>query len=127
VINDKPIGFLITQMIIILVIWYFISGFLPNRKKVIFDKAVSQYDCKEIPMLYALKGPTTIEHFTDAALITAAFGATVTEIYRHGDREIFPNDNNSGSSCGSGGNSGCGSGGCGGGGGGCGGCGGGGD
>ncbi|WPQ65826.1 hypothetical protein SIO70_13275 [Chitinophaga sancti] len=84
------------------------------------------YKTQDIPMVYALKGPTTIRHFTDAALLTAAFGTTITEIYRHENREIFPNSSNSGSSCSSsvsscsGGGSSCGGGGCGG-------CGGGGD
>lgn len=127
--NDKPVSLLFTQVVVISAIYWFIYKFIPNRKKAIFDKAVSQYDCTDIPMLYALKGPTTIEHFTDAELITAAFGTTITEIYRQGDREIFSNDNNSGNSCGSSGTGGgCSSGGgCSGGGGGCGGCGGGGD
>ncbi|SFW64603.1 glycine-rich domain-containing protein [Chitinophaga sancti] len=120
-VNGRPFGLLIFEMLFATVIYWFAIRIMSDRKKVIFDQAVKTYRTDEIPMLYALKGPDTIRHFTDAALLTAAFGATITEMYRHGDREVFPH-NNGGSSCTSGDSSGCSSGGgCGGG---CGGCGG---
>lgn len=38
----------------------------------------------------------------NAAVLTAAFGTSITEIYRQGDREIFSNDNIGGSCSGGG-------------------------
>jgi len=118
-VNDKPFGMLIFEMVLATAVYWLGIRIMPDRKKAIFDQAVKSCQTDEIPMLYALKGPDTIRDFTDAALITAAFGTTITEMYRHQDREAFP-DNNSGSSCSSGGSSGsscgssCGGGGCGG-------------
>lgn len=117
--NDRPFGNLILEMIIATVIYRFGIRLMADRKQVVFDKAVKFYKTQDIPMLYALKGPTTIRHFTDAALLTAAFGATLTEIYRDRDREIFTSSGDGGSSCSSGsscsgGGSSCGGGGCGG-------------
>ena len=120
-INDRPVGFLTGEMAFATLIYWLALRLIPGGKKVIFDKAVRRYDCNDIPMLYALKGPTTIRHFADAALLTAAFGASITEIYRQGDREILPDDK-SGSSCSSGGSCCSGGGSSCGGGGGCGGC-----
>jgi len=122
----RPFSNLLWEMVIATVIYWFSIRLMADRKQVIFDKAVKFYKTQDIPMVYALKGPTTIRHFTDAALLTAAFGTTITEIYRHENREIFPNSSNSGSSCSSSVSS-CSSGGSSCGGGGCGGCGGGGD
>ncbi|WP_343671515.1 hypothetical protein [Chitinophaga sp.] len=115
--NDRPFINLICEMILASIIYWICVRLIPDRKKVIFDQVVKFYKPKDIPMSYALNGPSTLQYFTDAALLTAAFGASITEIYRDENKEIFPGN-------GDGGGSGCSGGGCGGG---CGGCGGGGD